>query len=373
VSVPRLLDAFSGAGGAGMGYHCAGFDVVGVDIKPQPHYPFRFIQDDALDYIRAHGHEYDAIHCSPPCQSFSAYRRKGHGVGDGYPDLIAATRSAVKATGRPYVIENVPGAPLEFPIRLCGSMFGLDVRRHRMFEASWLMSSSIACQHQRQWPRFPPAANRTNLRSTVEIGVWRIPLDIQRHAMGISWMSREELSQAVPPAYCEYLGKRLMDHIAYLGTIEHDEKMLNVQDREADRRLRTEEWRAASQGILSPVRFGLSPQMAREESGEVSGDRSPCCTPATRNTRGPRSPTRDPETNVLQSGPRSSTDIYRTSKTGALLPVEVSQELHQTDRGRTGKSLARPGGSLCPHRASARLRRGDRSHRSEGQGWDRCD
>lgn len=215
---PRLLDLFSGAGGAGMGYHRAGFDVVGVDIRPMPRYPFEFHQGDALTFLEEHGHEYDAIHASPPCQAFSAYRRKGHGVGDGYPDLIAATRSALEATGRPYVIENVPGAPLQFPIQLCGSTFGLDVRRHRMFEASWLIWAGPDCRHGLQTPRFPPATNRTNLRRTVEIGVWRIPLDVQHRAMGIDWMTRKELSQAIPPAYTEFIGCQLLASVRQEAT-----------------------------------------------------------------------------------------------------------------------------------------------------------
>ena len=108
----RILDLFCGAGGAAMGYHRAGFDVVGVDAAPQPHYPFEFVCGDARsDWFRIIG-PFDAIHASPPCQAFTAYRRKGHGVGDGYPDLIAPVRDLLRAAGVPYVIENVPRAPL---------------------------------------------------------------------------------------------------------------------------------------------------------------------------------------------------------------------------------------------------------------------
>jgi DNA (cytosine-5)-methyltransferase 1 len=206
---PRLLDLFCSAGGASMGYHRAGFEVVGVDIEPQPNYPFAHHVGDALDYLAAHGHEYDAIHASPPCQRFCAYRRRGSGVGDGYADLIAATREALQGTGRPWVMENVPGAPLRNPVQLCGSSFGLDVRRHRLFESSVELTAP-PCDHSWQTPRFAPATNRSNLRRTVEVGVWRIPLDVQQHAMGISWMTREELSQAVPPAYTRYLGEQLL-------------------------------------------------------------------------------------------------------------------------------------------------------------------
>lgn len=118
-------------------------------------------------------------------------------------------RAALRATGRPYVIENVPGAPLESPIVLCGSMFGLDVRRHRMFETSFPVLAP-ECRHETQAARFAPATNRTNLRRTVGVGVWRIPLEVQQRAMGIDWMSLEKLSQAIPPAYSEFLARAWM-------------------------------------------------------------------------------------------------------------------------------------------------------------------
>ncbi len=228
---PRLLDLFCGAGGAAMGYHRAGFEVVGVDIAPQPHYPFEFIPGDALAFLRAvidndsvwEGDEpmwgFDAIHASPPCQAFTAYRRKGHGVGDGYPDLIAATRTLLRQTGLPYVIENVKGAPLEDAAMLCGSMFDppLDVQRHRHFEWSgfdWL-GEPLFCRHKLWAPRFPAATNRKeNSRRTVEVGVRRIPLEIQQRAMGVDWnVTLEELSQMVPPRYTELIGHQLLQHI----------------------------------------------------------------------------------------------------------------------------------------------------------------
>ena len=214
---PRLLDLFCGAGGAAMGYHRAGFDVVGVDINPQPNYPFEFVQADALDsgwgVLRKTGvRPFDAAHASPPCQAFSAYRRKGNGVGDGYPDLIWSTRDLLIGSGLPFVIENVPNAPLRFPVTLCGSSFGLDVRRHRWFESNVEIDEPL-CQHEKQTPRFAPSTNRTNLRSTVEVGVWRIPLEVQQRAMDIDWMTREELSQAIPPAYTEHIGHYLMSAV----------------------------------------------------------------------------------------------------------------------------------------------------------------
>jgi DNA (cytosine-5)-methyltransferase 1 len=226
VRKPRLLDLFCGAGGAAVGYHRAGFDVVGVDIKPQPNYPFKFIQADAVQFLHnmelfkltGYGsalhdaRRFDAIHASPPCQSFTAYRRKGHGVGDGYPNHIVTTRMLLQQVGLPYVIENVPGAPLHDPIVLCGSSFGLDVRRHRLFESNAQLVAK-PCDHSWQTPRFPPATNRTNLRRTVEVGVWRIPLAVQQEAMSVDWMTLPELSEAIPPAYTEWIGRQLIDEL----------------------------------------------------------------------------------------------------------------------------------------------------------------
>jgi DNA (cytosine-5)-methyltransferase 1 len=211
---PRLLDLCCGAGGVAMGYDRVGFEVVGVDIAPQPNYPFEFHQADALAVLRGDdervwfGGGFAAIHASFPCQLWTAYARKGYGVGEGYPDLISAGRALLKATGLPYVIENVPGAPLENPVQLCGSSFGLDVRRHRLFECSFPVMAP-PCAHGWQTPRFPQATNRENKRSTVEVGVWRIPLEVQQRAMGIDWMTLEELSEAIPPAYTEHIGRFL--------------------------------------------------------------------------------------------------------------------------------------------------------------------
>lgn len=196
----RALDLFCCAGGVSMGLHRAGFEVVGVDIEPQPHYPFKFIQADALAFDTA---GFDFIWASPPCQAFTAYKRRPNHVAE-RPNLIPATREKLRAMGKPYVIENVVGAPLEKPVMLCGSMFGLDVRRHRLFETSFPVEQP-KCQHHLQLPRFPQATNRKNLRRTVEVGVWRIPLEVQQKAMGIDWMPVEKLSQAIPPAYARYL------------------------------------------------------------------------------------------------------------------------------------------------------------------------
>ncbi len=230
---PRLLDLFCGAGGAAVGYQRAGFDVLGVDIRPQPNYPFSCIQTDALLYLAAVNPDsgmagaprFDAIHASPPCQAFTAYRRKGHGVGDGYPDLIAPLREILDATGLPYVIENVPDAPLHpDSVLICGSMFDpvMDIRRERLFETNWkLEPMAWPCRHLLTGvDRFPggrskerTGTSRGLVRGTIEIGTWDIPLEEQKAAMGIDWMELEELSEAIPPAYTEFIGHQLVRHV----------------------------------------------------------------------------------------------------------------------------------------------------------------
>lgn len=214
---PELLDLCCKAGGATRGYQLAGFRVTGVDLKPQPHYPGDdFLEADALEVLadREFMAGFDAVHASFPCQGFTAYRRRGGGVGDGYPDLITPGRPLLEATGLPWVMENVEGSPVRPQVKLCGSSFGLDVKRHRWFESNVPMMSP-PCVHGIWKPRFPHATNRTNLRKTVEIGAWRIPLPVQQAAMGgVDWMTLDELSNAVPPAYAEYLGGCLLEHIA---------------------------------------------------------------------------------------------------------------------------------------------------------------
>jgi DNA (cytosine-5)-methyltransferase 1 len=217
---PRLLDLFCGAGGAAVGYDRAGFDVVGIDIASQTSYPFQFIQIDALTIHASFVSEFFvAVHASPPCQAFTAYRRNGN-VGD-YPDLIAATRALLEQAGLPYVIENVVGAPLHDPTLLCGSMFDMDIQRHRLFETNWPLESPQPCRHK-IWgrDRFPGGRSRERtgssrglVRSTIEIGSWDIPLVEQQRAMGIEWMQLEELSEAIPPAYTELIGHQLMSHV----------------------------------------------------------------------------------------------------------------------------------------------------------------
>lgn len=195
-----------------MGYHRAGFDVVGVDNKPQPHYPFEFHQADALEFCEAHGHEFDAIHASPPCQAFSAsqvIRGRDH------PDLLTPCRLLMQASGRPWVIENVVKAPMRTDAMLCGSMFGLQVQRHRLFE--WSEGTPIlapACHHVWRHGRPVGVYGHTGGKSTgLTSGNHGWLVADWREAMGIDWMMRDELAQAIPPAYTEYIGGFLIDHL----------------------------------------------------------------------------------------------------------------------------------------------------------------
>lgn len=207
VGVLKILDLFCGADGAAMGYHRAGFEVVGVDIKAQPNYPFEFVRAHAL-FFPLEG--FDAVHASPPCQWATAYKRRGHVKP--VDNLVHATRRRLRSAGKPYVIENVEQARrhLVHPIRLCGSSFLLNVRRHRLFElGAWEPTDTPPpCDHAWQTPRFPPATNRTNLRCTVEVGAWRCA-HLSPLAMDIDWMTNAEISQAIPPAYTNWIGTQL--------------------------------------------------------------------------------------------------------------------------------------------------------------------
>lgn len=204
---PRLLDLCCCAGGAGMGYARAGFDVVGVDLVPSRNNPHPVIVADALEYLRAHGHEYDAIHASPPCQRYARVTlRNRHGSRESHPDMVGRMREALQATGRPWVMENVPEAPLLSPIVLCGLSFGLGTLRHRAFEASFLiLAPGGHVTH-------PPNARKAGLLTVA--GHRQFAGDTvgaRRAAMGIDWpMTNEEVTQAIPPAYTEFIGRQLL-------------------------------------------------------------------------------------------------------------------------------------------------------------------
>jgi DNA (cytosine-5)-methyltransferase 1 len=209
--MPRLLDLFCKAGGASMGYHRAGFDVVGVDIKRQKRYPFEFIQADALEILNDLDflQSFDAIAASPPCQTHSRTKhlRDAQGKSTDKVDLIPETREALIDSGRPYVIENVAGAPLINPIQLCGSSFGLGVRRHRLFESNVSLVSST-CDHKGQGR---PVGVYGSMRDEIpKGGKTAESIDQARAAMGIDWMIWSELVEAIPPAFTEFIGRQLM-------------------------------------------------------------------------------------------------------------------------------------------------------------------
>lgn len=221
----RLLDLFCGAGGASMGYHRAGFEVVGVDINPQPNYPFEFHLADALQYPMD---GFDAIHASPPCQVHS---RLSHLAGSQHKDLIPQTRERLISSGVPYIIENVPGAPLLSPLQLCGTMFGLKTQcgaqliRHRLFEChpNTLMLTPECSHAGRTISIFGDKARDTAAEkryySQPKDKRGPTPNDIlftvddARAAMGIDWMNFKELSQAIPQAYTEFIGRKLLETI----------------------------------------------------------------------------------------------------------------------------------------------------------------
>ena len=203
-----------------MGYHNAGFEVEGVDLNPQPNYPFEFYQGDALGvYAPWISRRYDAIHASPPCQTHvKGLRAVNASLGREsiHADLIAATRSLLQRSGLPYVIENVVGAPLENPIRLCGSSFGLKVRRHRLFETSFPVMA-LPCAHHlqreaRYWTSWRPSGEK-RLATSVQVYGNAGDSSLWAEAMGIDWMTRDELREAIPPAYTEHIGRHLADHI----------------------------------------------------------------------------------------------------------------------------------------------------------------
>jgi hypothetical protein len=200
-----------------MGYHLAGFDVVGVDIKPQPRYPFPFTQADAMD-LDWQG--YDAIHASPPCQPFT---RAGHlmraqGRTTKEPDLLVPVRERLLELDTPWIIENVVGAPLLSPLTLCGSTFGLKVRRHRLFESSHLLLGNGPCRHKEQGK---PVGIYGSMGDTAQgldtqTGRWVVggvtakTLAEGQEAMGIDWMRWNDLKNAVPPAYTQHLGSQIL-------------------------------------------------------------------------------------------------------------------------------------------------------------------
>jgi DNA (cytosine-5)-methyltransferase 1 len=210
MSKPRLLDLFCGAGGASMGYAQAGFEVVGVDIKPQPHYPFVFIQGDAATFPLK---GFDVIHASPPCQAYSALNARHRRA---YPELVEITRARLAATGVCYVIENVVGAPLNASLLLCGTMFpGLRVLRHRLFESNVFLwqplhyDHPLVYTHDRRKAHYKFLDERTAFVQVT--GGGNCSKAAAQDAMGIDWMTKAEMNEAIPPAYTRFIGDQLMD------------------------------------------------------------------------------------------------------------------------------------------------------------------
>lgn len=223
----RLLDLFCGAGGAAMGYARAGFQVVGVDNQPQPNYPFEFHQADAtklrfVDQGPAIDHgfmtinitRFDAIHTSPPCQRYSQMSNCRPGLSETYLDQVLNERARLTTTQLPWVIENVPGSPTmkhsglfdSHGVELCGHMFGLALYRHRHFESNVHL-------YQPDHPRhFIPGAKAGHWKPGEIISVSGncSPIALAKEAMGIHWMSRAELAEAIPPAYTQFIGEQLL-------------------------------------------------------------------------------------------------------------------------------------------------------------------
>ena len=220
-SKPILLDLYCGAGGASMGYHRAGFQVIGVDHKPMPTYPFWFLRADALDFLN-HPESWPfqpaVIHASPPCQKWTSYIQNIRRTSDQYPDMIEPTRERLESLDLPYVIENIERAPLLDPIILCGTMFeGLRVIRHRKFESNMTLTEPDHPLHphtfatdtrRRGYGRLDPDKDFITVA-----GGGNSTAAQARDAMQIDWMTKPELNQAIPPAYTEWIGRQIMEEI----------------------------------------------------------------------------------------------------------------------------------------------------------------
>lgn len=220
MSRPKLLDLFCCEGGAGYGYHLAGFDVTGVDIDDQSRYPFPFRQGDALEFLAEHGHEYDLIHASPPCQGYLNLGAVNRALGREYdhPDLIAATRELLVATGKPYVIENVEDARTQLvdPVRICGTGLDRPIRRHRLFESD-VPLDGISCAHRRYtepkyWTGWRPKGKH-RLSTVVQIYGNAGGREHWPAALGVDWMSPKGMTECVPPSYTEHLGRQLIERL----------------------------------------------------------------------------------------------------------------------------------------------------------------
>ena len=206
----KLLDLFCGVGGASVGYARAGFEVHGVDFKHGKRYPYTYTRADVLDVLQDDNfiQQFDVIHASPPCQthSITQHLRNAQGKTTSKIDLIPETRAALIASDKPYIIENVPGSPLINPIQLCGSSFGLKVRRHRLFESNMPLEGSV-CNHKLQGK---PIGVYGSLNDEIpKGGKTAATINEARDAMGMPWAIWTELVEAIPPAFTEYLGGQI--------------------------------------------------------------------------------------------------------------------------------------------------------------------
>lgn len=213
--IAHIIDLFCKAGGAAVGLHRAfpQAEIIGVDIQHQPRYPFKFMQADWREPLAVlpglwerNGERY-YVWASPPCQRYSTMTKKW-GRQEEHPDLIPDVREELQALECDYTIENVPGAPLKNAITLCGSMFGLGVRRHRIFECSWEIFPLPQCNHaaQKKVVGVYGHAGGSSKRDGLTFG----GTDEWRKAMGIDWMTGDELAEAIPPAYSEWIGRQLL-------------------------------------------------------------------------------------------------------------------------------------------------------------------
>lgn len=211
---PLLLDLFCGAGGAAMGYYLAGFNVIGCDINPQPHYPFLFVQMDAFEFIERYWYMAKVVHASPPCQRYSSSTNQWRKMGYAYPDLISKTRDAVLCYNKPYVIENIVGAQEELynPIMLCGTRFGLYTTRHRLFESNLLIHPPAPiCKHV--LPQVKMGRKPKRFEEYIQLVGNFIDVEYGRMASGIHWMIGKELSESIPPAYTQYIGAQILPQV----------------------------------------------------------------------------------------------------------------------------------------------------------------
>ena len=205
----KLLDLFCGAGGASEGYSRAGFEVTGIDVKHGKRYPHTYIRGDVRDYLDVEFlRQFDVIAASPPCQTFSATKhlRNAQGKSTAKVNMIPEVRDALIASGKPYIIENVPNAPLINPVQLCGSAFQLKVRRHRLFESNVPLVGT-GCYHKEQGK---PVGIYGSMRDEIPNGGHTAKTMAEANeAMGIDWMIWGELVESIPPVYTQWLGEQI--------------------------------------------------------------------------------------------------------------------------------------------------------------------